>query len=198
MTLILAFDTSGPHCAAGVFRDGLSLCTAIEPLAKGQAERLMGLLNECLSTAGAEWADLDALAVGVGPGNFTGIRISVAAARGAALAASIPAIGVSTLEAFAHRLAGNHHDAVRIAIPAPRDQVYAQRFRSGTAIDPPEMVAKDSDPCMIHCDPAQFPIADLASVALLRFGQETDRPAPLYVRAPDAALSTQAVPRIIP
>ena len=198
MTLILAFDTSGPHCAAGVFRDDLALCTRIEPLAKGQAERLMGLLNECLSHADAEWADLDALAVGVGPGNFTGIRISVAAARGVALAASIPAIGVSTLDVFAHGLANNHQAAVRIAIPAPRDQVYAQRFQSGAAIEAPEMVAKDSDPDLIHCDPAQFPIADLAAVARLRLGQETGRPAPLYVRAPDAALSTQAVPRIIP
>ena len=64
---------------------------------KGQAERLMPLLEEVLAEGGIGWADLTALAVGTGPGNFTGVRIAVAAARGLALGLGIPAIGVTGL-----------------------------------------------------------------------------------------------------
>ena len=66
---------------------------------RGQAERLVPLLEELLARNSLGWQDLGALAVGVGPGNFTGIRISVAAARGLALALKIPCIGVSQFEA---------------------------------------------------------------------------------------------------
>lgn len=70
-------------------------------MTKGQAERLFPLLEELLAEAGLAWSDLDSIGVGVGPGNFTGIRISVAAARGLALSLGIPAIGVSATEAVA-------------------------------------------------------------------------------------------------
>ena len=70
-------------------------------MARGQGERLMGLLQDLLDGASHKWCDLTALGVGIGPGNFTGIRISVAAARGLALSLRIPAIGVSSFEATA-------------------------------------------------------------------------------------------------
>lgn len=70
-------------------------------MAKGQAERLFPLLEEVLAEAGLSWSDLDAIGVGIGPGNFTGVRISVAAARGLSLSLGIPAAGVSATEAAA-------------------------------------------------------------------------------------------------
>lgn len=69
---------------------------------KGQAERLIPLLELVLSEAAMDWSDVAALAVGTGPGNFTGVRIAVAAARGLALGLGVPAIGVTRLEALAH------------------------------------------------------------------------------------------------
>ena len=66
-------------------------------MAKGQAERLMPMLEELLAEAGIAWRIFAPLAVGTGPGNFTGVRISVAAARGLALGLGIPAIGVTRL-----------------------------------------------------------------------------------------------------
>ncbi len=75
-------------------------------MARGQAERLIPLLQQVLNDHGAVWNDLDAIGVGVGPGNFTGIRISVSAARGLALGLGKPAIGVSNLEAQAYGLDG--------------------------------------------------------------------------------------------
>ena len=82
--VILGFDTSGHHCAAALRWGDDQVAHVTEDMAKGQAERLMPLLQALLDQEGYSWADLDAVAVGVGPGNFTGIRIGVSAARGLA------------------------------------------------------------------------------------------------------------------
>ena len=66
---VLAFDTSGPYCAAAFLWRGDAIIRC-EAMARGQAERLMGLLEEVLAEAGQTWRDLDAIGVGVGPGNF--------------------------------------------------------------------------------------------------------------------------------
>lgn len=83
--LILGFDTSAAHCAAVLLRGDMVLAAQHEDMTKGQAERLMPMLEQVLAEAGAGWGDLAALGVGIGPGNFTGVRISVSAARGLAL-----------------------------------------------------------------------------------------------------------------
>lgn len=119
---ILAFDTSGPYCEATVLHDGQST-TRREDMARGQAERLMGLIEDLLADAHCHWSDLTAIGVGIGPGNFTGIRISVSAARGLALGLGVPAVGVSLLEAHAH----GRHPAIA-CVPAPRGMIYAQAF----------------------------------------------------------------------
>jgi tRNA threonylcarbamoyladenosine biosynthesis protein TsaB len=126
---ILAFDTSAAHCAAAlVLPAPLNTCRVInrlEPMEKGQAERLIPLLEEVLAEGGLEWADLKAIAVGTGPGNFTGVRISVAAARGLALGLGIPAVGVTRLEALAYGLPR----PLRVIEDARRGDVYVQDFR---------------------------------------------------------------------
>ncbi|MBC7675527.1 MAG: tRNA (adenosine(37)-N6)-threonylcarbamoyltransferase complex dimerization subunit type 1 TsaB, partial [Rhodoferax sp.] len=98
--IILAFDTSAAHCAAALFYEDWIIAQETIPMAKGQAEYLIPMLQTMLTSKGMTWRDLTALAVGVGPGNFTGIRISVSAARGLALGLGIPAIGVSNFEAM--------------------------------------------------------------------------------------------------
>jgi tRNA threonylcarbamoyladenosine biosynthesis protein TsaB len=92
--LILGFDTTAAQCAAVLLGGDRNLGAAREEMSRGQAERLMVMLEEVRSGAGAGWGDLDALAVCTGPGNFTGVRISVAAARGLALGLKITAIGI--------------------------------------------------------------------------------------------------------
>ena len=84
ITTILAFDTSFAHCAAALLI-GDTVTTRIDPMARGQVEHLMPMLEEVLAEAGIAWADLDGIGVCTGPGNFTGTRISVSAARGLAL-----------------------------------------------------------------------------------------------------------------
>ena len=132
--IILAFDTSAAHCAAAVL-SGDRVITRVEPMAKGQAERLVPMLDEVLAEAGVSWGDLAAIGVGTGPGNFTGIRIAVALARGLALGLKVPAIGVTGFEAMAP--AAKH--PFWAVIDAPRDQSYVQR--QGAETHAPRSVA---------------------------------------------------------
>lgn len=168
-------------------------------MTRGQAERLMPLLQELLAAAGMDWPDLDAVAVGIGPGNFTGIRIAVSAARGLALGLNKPAIGVSTLEAQAEgveRPCLSLHDA-------RRGMTYAQVLR-GDGADAPEIV---TDPDHHHADITRAPVADpatltpaIARIAARRFasGDPIPRPAPLYIRSADAAPPKDPAPVILP
>jgi len=215
--LVLGFDTSAAHCAAALVSGGTVLAERHEAMARGQAERLFGLLRELLAGAGRDWRDLAAIGVGVGPGNFTGVRISVAAARGLALSLGVPAIGVTMLEALALGTEG----AVLALLDARRGQVYAQTFGYDAAARPtlcdaagitPAQFARRGLTCIGHqadqfaallgatADAARFsPAAAIARIAARRMGRaDLGRPVPLYLRAADAAPSRTPPPRILP
>lgn len=190
--VILAFDSSAAHCAAALLL-GDTVHTRVENMARGQGERLMGLLDELLTAHHTAWADLTALGVGVGPGNFTGIRISVAAARGAALGLGIPAVGVSTFETT--RYLG---DLAQVAVPAPRDHVY---YLDPDKMTAPILTGHDTvtSPHHLSSDfPQEAHIAALTRIAAQRAGPDTPRPAPLYVRPADAAPPREQPPVILP
>jgi tRNA threonylcarbamoyl adenosine modification protein YeaZ len=167
---------------------------------KGQAERLFPLLEEVLSEAGKNWQDLDALGVCVGPGNFTGVRISVSSARGLSLSLGIPAVGVSKLEAMAYGTKG----PVASILDARRDRVYLQRFQDAQALGEPEMidildiysplekdevfhVIADEGLKVQGARPIEGIVSAVARITAMRYSQELPRPAPLYLRAADAA-----------
>ena len=172
---LLAFDTSGPCCAAALLLPG-RVIHRLEPMEKGQAERLIPLLEELLAEAGLGWPDLKALAVGTGPGNFTGVRISVAAARGLALGLGIPAIGVTRLEALAYGLPR----PLRVIEDARRGEVYVQDF-TDSGLGP------------------ALPLAEaIARIAAARADQPQPRPAPFYLRGADAAPPSDPPPVILP
>ncbi|WP_424944098.1 tRNA (adenosine(37)-N6)-threonylcarbamoyltransferase complex dimerization subunit type 1 TsaB [Aliiroseovarius crassostreae] len=193
---ILAFDTSAAHCVAALLRGGQIVAQRHEDMAKGQAERLLPLLEEVLADGDAAWSDLDAIGVGVGPGNFTGIRISVSAARGLALSLGKPAIGISRLEAQAYGLVR----PIWSLVDARRDHVYAQKLgvsdvpsllsSEEAATLAGDMIGPDADP---QIAPA---IAQLAAVRLIK-GNDIPRPAPLYIRAADAAPPRDPAPVIL-
>ncbi|MYI70436.1 MAG: tRNA (adenosine(37)-N6)-threonylcarbamoyltransferase complex dimerization subunit type 1 TsaB [Boseongicola sp. SB0673_bin_14] len=127
---ILAFDTSAAHCAAALLKEGRIAASRYEEMARGQAESLFPVLEELMGEADADWRDLDAIGVGVGPGNFTGIRISVSAARGLALSLGIPAVGISTFEAI-FDIAGRPSGRIAVFLPAPKGSAYFQIFADG-------------------------------------------------------------------
>lgn len=132
--MVLAIDTAFARCAVGLYDYGRdALAASREPeIGKGHAERLMGLTGEVLAEAGMTYRDLHRVAVTVGPGSFTGIRVGVAAARGFALSLAIPAVGITTLEAlaFPHLAAGTRTLAV---LDAKRGALYAALYRSDGA-----------------------------------------------------------------
>jgi tRNA threonylcarbamoyladenosine biosynthesis protein TsaB len=199
---ILAFDTSAAHCAAAlVLPDRFIL--RHEPMEKGQAERLMPLLEEMLAEVGIGWSDLKALAVGTGPGNFTGVRISVAAARGLALGLGIPAIGVTRLEALAFGLPR----PLRVIEDARRGEVYVQDFTEdgpGTArLSAAEAVLPLSNRTGSAAGPDALPPAMPLAEAIARIAAERattpqPRPAPFYLRGADAAPPSDPPPVILP
>ncbi|WP_239058404.1 tRNA (adenosine(37)-N6)-threonylcarbamoyltransferase complex dimerization subunit type 1 TsaB [Aliiroseovarius sp. PrR006] len=195
----MAFDTSAAHCAAALLCGDEIVAEKHEDMAKGQAERLFPLLEEVLANANMVWSDLIAIGVGIGPGNFTGIRISVSAARGLALSLGIPAIGVSSLEARAF----GAPRPVWSLIDARRDHFYVQQFaESGT--NPPSLIAGaeiDSLPGdRIGPEVATHPAPTIARIASerLRSGETIVRPAPLYIRSADAAPPRDPAPMILP
>src|SRR5262245_45908159 len=100
---LLAIDTALAACAAAVLdtETGVVLAGESITMERGHAEALMPLIERVMTQALMPFAELDRIAVTVGPGSFTGLRVGVAAARGIALAASKPAVGLSTLSAFA-------------------------------------------------------------------------------------------------
>jgi len=99
---------------------------------RGHAEALMPLIAAVMSGAGVEFSDLDRIAVTVGPGSFTGLRVGVAAARGIALATGKPAVGLTTLAALAAPFfEADESTALLAVIDARHDHVYMQLFGPG-------------------------------------------------------------------
>ena len=101
-------------------------------MSRGQSERLMPMVREVLSEAGADFPDLDLLAVTTGPGAFTGLRIGLAAARGMALAGDLACFGVTTLDVVAAGVSETERQKanVLVVLDSKRAEVYAQAFRS--------------------------------------------------------------------
>src|ERR1022692_5189393 len=125
--LILAIDTALDACAACVLDTDAAKVIAQESQAmkRGHAEALMPLIARVIRQAGIAFAALDRIAVTTGPGSFTGLRVGLSAARGIALAANKPVVGLSTLAAHAARVvARNAGRPVISAVDARHDHVY--------------------------------------------------------------------------
>mgnify|MGYP001801230240 CR=1 FL=1 len=200
MTLTLGFDTAGPYVSAAIF-DGRDVPFAVHrDMTKGQAEALLPQLEDLLAEAGVTWNDITRLGGGIGPGNFTGIRIAVAAARGLALGLGIPAVGVSLLEAAAL----GQTDPTVVVLDARRGPVYVQGYHGPSPVLPCEMTVEDAAALvdgsavyigsgvglLLHGPPVPAvyaPGSAIARIAGHRTVSEGTRPTPLYLRAPDAA-----------
>ena len=127
---ILALDTATGACSAAVWRADAVVAARFQPMDRGHAEALMPMVRDVMATAEIDYADLDGVAVTVGPGYFTGIRIGLAAARGLALAAGVPIAGFTTLATIAHAVdtAERAGGDVLVVMTSKRRELYAQRF----------------------------------------------------------------------
>ncbi|MEM8823222.1 MAG: tRNA (adenosine(37)-N6)-threonylcarbamoyltransferase complex dimerization subunit type 1 TsaB [Pseudomonadota bacterium] len=198
----LGFDTSAAHCAAALVLGERILAHRVEPMTRGQAERLVPLLEDILVEANVTWSDLEVLGVGTGPGNFTGTRIAVAAARGLALSLGIPAEGVSLPDAYGQ-------DRTVVCLPAPRGQVHMAWRGDIRTLQPTDLPADwprilrgpAADLVAVQTQAQLDKTPALAPAIAWRAAQHAapgrPRPAPLYLRPADAAKPTDSPPDIL-
>lgn len=213
---LLAVDTSGP--CAGVALLGDETWSRVSLRTRAQhAEVLIPVINDLLARNGWSLNDVDAFAVTVGPGSFTGLRIGLSTVMGLAAGAGKPIIGVPTLEAVAKPWRTGAH-AVAACLDARREQLYVQIFDAQAAEPEPKAVAvgevlgrltertlvvgDGSDLLRRRPEASEHPLAffapgtlwydaveGLAAVAAERWqsGRFGERPAPLYLRAEGAS-----------
>jgi len=127
---ILALDAATEACSAALL-DGDSLIRRYDEIGRGHAERILVMVEELLAESGLALSALDAIAACIGPGGFTGVRITVATVQGLAFGASLPVVAVASLEALAARaLSGADADTHALAcLDARMGEVYWGVFR---------------------------------------------------------------------
>lgn len=139
MNKILCFDVSNNNCSVAIARGQEILSFKQELTPSIQAEKLMIMIESAFKEAAMDYSDIDYLAVTVGPGSFTGIRIGLAAAKGLLYASNIEGVAITNFEAAFYRLKMQvkEFDSAIIMLNAYRNQLYVQQFfQDGTMLDP--------------------------------------------------------------
>jgi tRNA threonylcarbamoyladenosine biosynthesis protein TsaB len=130
--IVLGFDTSTSATAVAVrLTDGTATQARDDPPAgarPGHATRLLDMSHQLLAGAGVAWNQIDRIAVGLGPGTFTGLRVGVATARGLAQSLDVELVGISSLQTLAAAALGDEADAVLAVIDARRGEVFAAAY----------------------------------------------------------------------
>lgn len=134
--MILALDTCLAACSVAVLDGDVVRAARSEPMTRGHQERIAVLAREVMAEAGVTFAELTRIAVTVGPGSFTGLRVGLSFAKGLATALAIPCVGVNTLEALA--ASANATGLVAGVLDAKMGQVYLQVFEGGKALIAPD------------------------------------------------------------
>lgn len=216
---ILACDTTHGTCSVALLDGDAVMAQGSDTEHSKQAERLFAVIGDVLARASCTYNDLGAVAVTIGPGSFTGVRIGIAAARGIALAADIPVIGVTSFESVAQQVPEQSAIPICVALDAKRGQAYVQSFSSTCEpLNEPQIC--DYNEVGQHMPQGVFFLAgsgltqiedqlDFATVAgksdLLpealsvarvamrkyRGGQYEQSALPLYIRLPDAKVSQE-------
>jgi tRNA threonylcarbamoyladenosine biosynthesis protein TsaB len=217
---ILAIDTALSACAACVMEAGADEPLSFETIVmeRGHAEALLPLVDRVVSKAEGGFSGLDRVAVTVGPGSYTGLRVGIAAARAIGLAAHVPVVGVTTLSALLAALVVDENRRVlAAAIDARHGQVYFQSIApGGQSIVAPTLVRTREAARLIGSGPTALVGSGAAAVAAETAGVEvlvhekpfpdilwvarlgmvadpaTALPKPLYLRGPDAKPQDQA------
>jgi tRNA threonylcarbamoyladenosine biosynthesis protein TsaB len=133
--IVLGIETATTVCGAAVAAEGRILGHEYLDQPFAHAERLFAMIDDVMRSAGIEKDRLQGVAVSIGPGSFTGLRIGLSAAKGLVVGLKIPLAGISTLGALASHAAALSEPApgerVLAVLDARRDEVYSQLFRPG-------------------------------------------------------------------
>jgi tRNA threonylcarbamoyladenosine biosynthesis protein TsaB len=198
---VLAFDTCFGAVSAAVrwrsARGEWQQRDAYEERTTGHAERLFPMIAEVMDGAGLVFSSIDRIAVTLGPGTFTGLRVGVAAARAFALSTGKPIVGVTSLAVMAHRadqLLGRERAdrPLAVAVDARRDMIYFQLFqdrsaRSEAFLTTPEQAASaiSQMPVLVVGSGAAAVAAAAGRNAELRLSDLQPHAGPLAIMAPD-------------
>lgn len=129
---VLAIDTALANCAAAVLDNGDETACfhlASEEIGRGHAEKLMDMIGDVMAESSTAFSDLDRVAVTVGPGSFTGLRVGLSVARGFGLVLGKPVVGITTLAAIARSCAPEDGGPpILVALTGKADEVYCQVF----------------------------------------------------------------------
>ena len=171
---LLAIETAGSACSAAVGRGRQVLAAERQAMRYGHVEALLPIVDRVVAASGVTRAALDGVAVGVGPGGFTGIRVGLGAAQGIALALKVRLIGVTSFAAVAVTLPSGA-GSVLVALDSRREDFYVQLFdrASGLPLAEPAAVmpadlaeqvseAADAGPLLIAGDIVEATAAALA------------------------------------
>ncbi len=201
--MLLAFDTATPHVTVAL-HDGTSVVATFESEeSMRHGEMLAPGIAQVLDRGGATAADLTGIAVGVGPGPFTGLRVGLVTARTLSFARDLPVHGVCTLDVLAAEAMDAGLEEFLVATDARRKEVYAAAYAGGARISGPEVVrpadATTDQPvvgrgALLYPDafpnaaPPEHPSAAVLCGVVLDRRFEILDPEPLYLRRPDAAV----------
>jgi tRNA threonylcarbamoyladenosine biosynthesis protein TsaB len=196
--MILALDTCLSACAGAIVKNGVVLAKAIEPMQRGHQERIAGMTEALMAQASIGFSELDRIAVTVGPGSFTGLRIGLAFAKGLSVALDIPCAGVGVLDVLGRQTGGG---SSLVVLDARGGQVHCQAFDGGSPVGPamtldvgaaaqlraPDLLIGDGASLLA----AAFPLArqiipeacDPSIVAALGAAEPPPPPNPVYMRA---------------
>ena len=129
----LSFDTTANSVSVALLQDKTVVAQTQKEMTRGQGEALIPMIQNLLAQAKFQIADVNRIAVSVGPGSFTGVRVGLAAARGMGLALNIPVYGITTLQAMAFQTTGH----VLALLDTKRGDYYTQQFQDGMPSEQP-------------------------------------------------------------
>ena len=213
--IILALDTSVNQCSVSLLRNDCLIVEKSSFMQKGQSETLLPFIEQTLDESNLPLKSLKAIGVGVGPGNFTGLRIGISAAKGLAMALKIKVFGVNRFETLIES------DQPTLAlIKNQSDSFYTQFFINQKPIQPPvektsSQILKEkylpntiiSGDCAIHFsktlslkpgeNDSNPRTEKIGSLALKYLKTSGPAPKPLYMKGPDAKLPKEPNPPIL-
>lgn len=209
--IILSLDTTGQDCSAALIKGEQVFASERAPIGHGHAEHLGPQVQKILENAGVTSKDLDRIAVCVGPGSFTGLRVALSFSRGLALPHNTPVLGISALQVWAAMADPEKALNVLAVHNARRSELFVQQYVKGEAVGAPRLLSPEAIAKLVKsCDRVcgsgaellghePSPIVDPAVLAFL--AQKLDPndypPEPLYQRPPDAKLPSKKRKKLV-
>jgi tRNA threonylcarbamoyladenosine biosynthesis protein TsaB len=162
---VLALETATMAGSIAVINNDVLTCEAMINVRVAHSERVMNAVDWLLKTSGISIKELDAFAVSIGPGSFTGLRIGLSTVKGLSYAANKPIVPVPTLDAFARTLSFSSHTVCPM-LDARKNEVYTGLYRwedglfkkvlSETAVDPADFIKEIKGPAVFTGDGARI------------------------------------------